>query len=132
MMRKYVQGREDVIVDLNKAKEPGYTKLFALNRIHIAKVKALTAAACIELPDKIANKKAAIDIKNEDNLCFVYSVSCGLKAPEKNPQRVSNYKDRLDDSKYKPEDIPMDMNKIIHFEKRNELRIMFMDQRVKK
>ena len=37
--------------------------------------------------------------------------------------RVSNYKDRLNAWKYKPEDMPMGINKIIHCEKRNELRI---------
>jgi hypothetical protein len=127
MMRNCMEGIDDVIIDSNKAEESGYTQSFALNRIYIAKVKALTASSCIELPDKIANKTAVINIKNEDNLRFVFSVLCPLKTPGKNPQRVSNYQDRLDDSKYKPEDIPMDMNKIIHFEKRNELRIMCMD-----
>jgi hypothetical protein len=91
--------------------------------IHIAKVNALTVSSYIELPDKIANKKAVINIKNEENLSFVYSVLCGLKTPEKNPLRVSNYKDTLNELKYKPEDMPMDVNKNIYFKKRNNLRI---------
>jgi hypothetical protein len=116
---------DDVIINFNKTREASYIKLFNLFKIdiHVAKVKALTASSYIELPDKIANKKAVINIKNEDNLCFVYSVLCGLKTPEKDAQRVSKYKDRLHELQYKPEDMPMDINKIIHFEKRNNLRI---------
>ena len=41
-------GIDDAIIDFNKAEESGYTKSFALNRIQIAKVKALTASSCIE------------------------------------------------------------------------------------
>ena len=79
--------------------------------------RLLTLPSYIELPDKIVNKKVVINIKNEDNLCFVYSVLCGLKTPEKDANRVSKYKDRMNELKYKPEDMPMDINKIIHFEK---------------
>ena len=116
---------DDVIINFNKARETSYIKLYSLFKIdiHVAKVNALTASSYIELPDKIANKKAVINIKNEDNLCFVYSVLCGLKTPEKDANRVSKYKDRMNELKYKPEDMPMDINKIIHFEKRNNLRI---------
>lgn len=116
---------DDVIIALNKLRQQNYIKLFKIVKldIHIARVKALTASSYIELPDKIANKKAVVNIKNEDNLCFIYSVLCGLKCPEKDPNRVSKYKDRLNELQYKPEDMPMDINKIIYFEKRNQLRI---------
>ena len=116
---------DDLVTNFNKTRESSYIKLFNLFKIdiHVAKVKALTASSYIELPDRIANKKAVINIKNEDNLCFVYSVLCGLKTPEKDAQRVNKYKDRLHELQYKPEDMPMDINKIIHCEKRNELRI---------
>ena len=35
-------------------------------------------ASLIPLPDWVANKKACIKIKNEDQLCFKYSVQCGF------------------------------------------------------
>jgi hypothetical protein len=74
---------DDLVTNFNKTRESSYIKLFNLFQIdiHVAKVKALTGSSYIELPDKIANKKAVINIKNEDNLCFVYSVLCGLKTP---------------------------------------------------
>jgi hypothetical protein len=46
-----------------------------------------------------------------------------LKTPEKDDNRVNKYKDRLNELQYKPDDMPIDINKIIHFEKRNNLRI---------
>lgn len=91
--------------------------------IHIAKVNALTGSSYIPLPDFIKNKKAIINIKNDDNKCFLYSVLCGLKCPEKNEERVTKYLNRLDELKYKDEDMPMDLNKIMFFEKRNNVRI---------
>jgi len=47
-------------------------------------------------------------------------------APVQNhPERVSHYKDRMKELKYKDEDMPMEINKIMYFEKRNDLRINF-------
>ncbi len=91
--------------------------------LNIAKVNALTGSSYVPLPEFIKNKKAIINIKNEDNKCFLYSVLCGLKCPEKDAERVSKYSNRLNELKYKDEDMPMDMNKIMFFEKRNEIRI---------
>ncbi len=61
--------------------------------------------------------------KNKDDKCFLYSVLCGLKCPERDAERVSNYMNRLGELQYKDEDMPMDMDKIIFFEKRNDIRI---------
>lgn len=91
--------------------------------IHVAKVNPLTASSYIDLPASIKNKKACINIKNKDNLCFLYSVLCGINTPERDAERVSKYTGRLDELIYDLEDMPMDINKIIHFEKRNKLRI---------
>ena len=52
----------------------------------------------IPLPKWVQNKKACINIKNEDNKCFKYSVQCGIcKVYEKDhPERLFHYKN-LDD-----------------------------------
>ena len=65
-------------MNFNKATESGCTKLFALNRIdiHIAKVKPLEGTWGVF-------RNPLFRFQNEDNLCFVYSVSCGLKTPGK-------------------------------------------------
>lgn len=118
-----------VILDLyqkyEQQAEQSYNRPFNLSKIdiHIAKVNAITASSYIDLPDFLKNKKAIINIKNEDNKCFLYCVLCALKTPNSHPERVSNYKDRMTELKYKEEDMPICINKIIYFEKRNNLRI---------
>ena len=74
---------DDVIMNFNEAKESGYIQLFALNRIdiHIAKVKALEGAWGVFRNPLF---QSLFHFQNEDNLCFVYSVLCGLKTPGKN------------------------------------------------
>lgn len=109
-------------IDLYESYKENVKRILKIN-IHIAKVNPLTAESYIDLPPNIKNKKACINIKNKDNLCFIYSVLCGIKTPEKDAERVTKYTERLNELIYNPEDMPMDINKIIHFEKRNKLRI---------
>ena len=93
--------------------------------IDIYKVKPLNGSSYIPLPAWVANKKAVINIKNDDNNCFIYSVLCGyLDIYDKsNPERVSQYANHLKLFKYEEKDMPMKIDKIMHFEKRNNLRI---------
>ena len=53
----------------------------------------------IPLPKWVSNKKACINIKNQDEKCFKYSVQCGIcKVYEKDhPERVSHYKNLNDE-----------------------------------
>lgn len=97
-------------------------RLLTLN-IHVANVNPLTASSYIELPPNIKNKNAIINIKNNDNLCFLYSVLCGLDTPKKNADRVSNYSKRLNELKWNKDEMPMDIHKVMYFEKRNNIRI---------
>ena len=91
--------------------------------IHRAKINPLSGSSYKELPDFIKNKKAIINIQNEDNKCFLYSVLCGLEIPKSHPERVSHYINKLNELKYNDDDLPMKLDKIIYFEKRNNLRI---------
>lgn len=93
--------------------------------IEISKINPSTGSSYVKLPDYIANKKAVINIKNEDNKCFLYSVLCALNISniKYNPERVSHYSKLIDTLKWKEKEMPMDINKIMFFEKRNKLRI---------
>jgi hypothetical protein len=56
---------------------------FALRRIiylevNINKMEIGNGSSYIELPREISNKKACINIKNNDQACFYWSVVCGL------------------------------------------------------
>ena len=47
----------------------------------------------LNLPKWIADKKACINIKNEDNKCAKYSTQCGFHNvhEQKNPQEIRHY-----------------------------------------
>src|SRR6266536_2705249 len=61
--------------------------------ITIAKYKPLAARSYIPLPGGIQNKKATINIKNEDNKCFAYCLGRVLdpNPVKKNLERVSKH-----------------------------------------
>ena len=51
------------------------------------------------LPKWVQNKKACINIKNEDNKCFKYSIQCGICTvyEKDHPERLSHYKNVNDE-----------------------------------
>ena len=61
--------------------------------VHYDRYNPTRGGSYIDLPKWIADKKACINIKNEDNKCFKYSVQCGFyKLYDKpHPERVSHY-----------------------------------------
>ena len=53
----------------------------------------------IKLPERMANKKACVNIKNEDNKCLKYSIQCGIYKiyDNEHPERDYHYK-KLNDT----------------------------------
>ena len=53
----------------------------------------LVESSYIKLPDSIQNKKATINIQNQDNICFAYCLGRALNPNTKREklQRVSNH-----------------------------------------
>jgi len=65
--------------------------------VAITATSALSGSSYIELPETIQKKKAVINVKNEDNNCFLYSVLCHFhyKEDQKHANRVTLYKKYL-------------------------------------
>lgn len=59
--------------------------------INIAKFNPLRAGSYIPLPKKIQNTKACINVKNNDEHCFLWSILAHLYPAKNNPNRVSSY-----------------------------------------
>jgi len=53
----------------------------------------LSGSRYTNLPEWIKNKQCCINIKNEDNKCFIWSILAALNPVSKDPQRVSKYKE---------------------------------------
>lgn len=59
--------------------------------INLAKYAPLQGSKYIKLPKEIGNKRAIINIQNDDSLCFVWSILAALYPVRNNPCSVSNY-----------------------------------------
>ena len=86
--------------------------------IHLTDFQPLRGSTFFPLPKKIATKKAVINMKNDDNLCFKWSVTRALHPVEKNSERITKIlkyqSERLGWSGLK---FPVDLNQIAIFEK---------------
>ena len=62
--------------------------------VNIAKYKPLRAGAFFKLPEKLANKKAIINVQNRDEECLKWALRAALfptPKSEKHPERTSKY-----------------------------------------
>ena len=87
--------------------------------LHVAPYLPISASSYIATPTYIAQKKAVINMQNEDNLCFVWSVLAALHPTESHPYRLSKYlsfQRELDISNLK---FPLAVTDVIKFEKLN-------------
>lgn len=92
--------------------------------LHTVKHKPLSGSSYIPLPAKIMRKKAIINMKNEDNECFKWSVARWMNPVDKNPERITNDL-RKQSEKLNWEGIvwPMKLKDINKFEKMNNISV---------
>ena len=87
---------------------------------HFTDFQPLRGSTFLPLPSKISTKKAVINMKNDDDQCFKWSVVRALNPVEKNSERITkelkDQSERLDWSGLK---FPVDLKQIIIFEKLN-------------
>ena len=79
----------------------------------------------IPTPKSIFGKKAIINVKNNDENCFLYSILAHIKWDEniKNKHRLSHYKPYLHELRTDGINMPMKLEDITKFEKLNDLSI---------
>ena len=93
--------------------------------ILITKVKHFGGSSYIELPLEIKNKKACVNVQNNNQECFKYSILAALHYDEIkfNPERPSKYIKWLNDLNFDGIDFPVDLKDIDKFENQNPYRI---------
>jgi len=72
-------------IDEFTAKGSGWNKI----ALQVTNYKPIKGSSYLQLPKHFAAKKAIINIKNKDSLCFKYSVIAGLYPADKDAQRVT-------------------------------------------
>lgn len=73
----------------------------------------------IELPKDIYDTKSIVNVKNEDQKCFMWSVLSALYPAEHNPQRVIHYESFQDELNFTGIEFPVTVDQISKFEKLN-------------
>ncbi|XP_054713577.1 uncharacterized protein LOC129223038 [Uloborus diversus] len=91
--------------------------------LRINKYNPLRGSSYIELPDKIKNKKAIINVKNEDNICFMWSILSAIHPVDKDPQRVLKYREFKNELNFKGIEFPVALTDITKFEKLNNISV---------
>src|SRR3978361_1968111 len=95
--------------------------------IHLAvnanKFNLLNSGSYIDLPKSLKNKKALINVKNNDNSCFAWAITSALYPAEKDSDRMSSYPHYSTVLKLRGLVFPMTIKQVSHFEALNELSV---------
>ena len=117
---RFIQTIEERIQNFNqRGSNWRFERVLSLD-IHFTDFQPLRGSTFLQLPKKIRDKKAVINMKNNDDQCFKWSVTRALNPVEKNSERVSkelkDQSERLDWSGLK---FPVKLDQIAIFEKNN-------------
>jgi hypothetical protein len=82
-------------------------------RININKYKPLSGNSYVELPKWIKDKKACVNVKNNDNKCFMYSVISCLHQAKEHVDRLNHYN----------KNFPVKIQDIPKFESHNKINV---------
>ncbi|CAH1115853.1 unnamed protein product [Psylliodes chrysocephalus] len=101
--------------------------------VNINKFTPQLGSSYVELPPQIANKKACVNVKNDDQACFAWAITSALYPIHKNSDRVSSYPHYSTVLKLKGIQFPMTMKQIPNFEKQNDVSVnVYILQKEKK
>ena len=87
--------------------------------LNIAKYEPLKGSSYIPLPEALANKKAIINLPNEDNRCLEWALLSILYYNENNPSKLSSYRKHLGKLNFDGIEFPTPFSQIPKLEKQN-------------
>ena len=88
--------------------------------MHTVAYKPLSGGSYIELPKQIETKRAIINMKNEDDKCFLWSVLRALNPVEKNNHRIDdNLKSKINTLNMEDIKYPVTLKDVSKFERLN-------------
>ena len=92
--------------------------------VNFVRWKPLGGSAHIPLPAKLANKKAVINMKNQDEFCFKWCISRAANMVESHPERITpKLREQAEKFDWTDCKFPMTLDKIKFFEKRNNISV---------
>ena len=108
-----------------KLRGSGYVfDLFNYHTITICQYSpfASTGSYC-PTPKWVNARKATLNVKNQDNFCFIYSILAHLYPAKNNPERPSNYFKYIETLNLKNMKFPVEKKDIRIFEKNNDISV---------
>ena len=117
--------RTEAIRQFNNINEIDYVYVYGINSIYLNVINynPLSGSSYKPLPKCIENTHSIVNIKNEDNQCFLWCCIASRHLPNHHAERVNHYIQYKNEFKYDEEDMPMKINKISKFEKQNNVSI---------
>ena len=91
--------------------------------LEIYKVNDIQASSWVELPEKYKNNKSILNIKNDDQFCFLWCILAHLCPVEEHKNRTSNYSMHFDKLNLKRLEFPMKVKDIPKFENLNNINV---------
>ena len=92
--------------------------------LHTVKYEPLSGSSFIPLPKALADKKAIINMENDDNQCFKWCIARALNPVERNPKRITKILQlQAEKLNWKAFKFPMELSQINRFEKLNEISV---------
>ena len=92
--------------------------------VNFVRWKPLGGSAWIPLPEKLAHKKAVINMKNQDDFCFKWCISRAANMVENHPERITpKLREQAEKFDWTDCKFPMTLDKIKFFEKRNNISV---------
>ncbi|KAJ8936825.1 hypothetical protein NQ318_015292 [Aromia moschata] len=76
-----------------------------------------------EMPQFIKNKKCVINVKNDDEYCFLWAIVSALHPASKHPERISSYTNIRGVLKFEGIEFPMKLKDIPKFERLNSISV---------
>ena len=112
---------EEEIQKVENSEGSGYTFVKVIKLVlHVTRWEPLYGSSYIPLDPYIANKKAIINMKNEDDKCFMWCVLRALYPKDKNAERIDkDLKSKQDIINMKGICYPVSLKAIDHFEHLN-------------
>ena len=112
---------EEEIQKVENAEGSGYTFVIVVSLVlHVTKWQPLYGSSYMPLDPYLANKKAIINMKNEDDKCFMWCVLRALYPKDKNAERIDkDLKSKQDIINMKGICYPVSLNGIKRFEELN-------------
>ena len=120
LLDKMIARIEEVLANFQQSGSNWVFQRIIRLEIHFANWKPIRGSTFIPLPAKIKNKKAVINIKNEDNQCFKWCIVRALNPVDKNPNRIT--KELIEQAKsvnWEGLKFPVDLKQIKIFENNN-------------